>query len=573
MSLGEVTAEGTLARRDAVAEIEALRREVERLSVLARSERGLVEAIVNNSPHGVLVCDAAGKMTLQNRAAERIWAGSASPESVAGWGAYRAFHADGRPYAAGDWAMARCLSHGETIQPHEIDVLKFDDSCGVLLGSCAPIFGEDGAIAGAISVFADVTSFKQLEVALKAAHADTELLYHLTDSVARAETIEQVFATALETITAGLHTERASILLFDDAGVMRFRAWRGLSEDYRRAVDGHSPWTPDDVAPHPVLVQDAETDPTMKDYRPVFRAEGIRTLGFFPLVHGGRLIGKFMVYGAAPRGFPPRDVRIALAVGSHVAQGVARMTAGRQIERLLAETTAAKAAAEQAVRARDEVLAAVSHDLRNQLNTLSLSASSLTTLASKAGPGNLGNIAHRLQRTLSSMNRLIGDLLDVGAIDAGALHVEPVDCGARALLDAAVDLLRPLADERELRLVVACNDGLALRADTDRITQVLANVVGNAIKFTPVGGTIRIAARAGGDASFVEFEVADSGPGIAPDHLPRVFDRFWRPKSRVRGVGLGLAIARGIVEAHGGRIAAESPPGAGAIIRFTLPAR
>ena len=147
--------------------VEALCREVERLSVLASHDRGLVESILNVSPYGIIVCDAQGKLTLQNRAAERIWAGSASAGSVEGWGKYRGFHPDGRPYEGSDWAMARCLTNGETVQPEQRTIQRFDDSFGVLLGGCAPIRGPQGEIQGAVSTFADITEFKKIEDALQ----------------------------------------------------------------------------------------------------------------------------------------------------------------------------------------------------------------------------------------------------------------------------------------------------------------------------------------------------------------------------------------------------------------------
>ena len=144
-------------------DVEALRREVERLRALAQSERGLLEAVLNHSPHGIIVSDAHGKLTLQNRAAERIWAGSATADTVDGWGRYRAFHADGRPYQAGDWSMARAISRGEVIDAEEVHFQRFDGTHGILLGSAAPVYGPDGRIVGGVSTFADITRFKQLE--------------------------------------------------------------------------------------------------------------------------------------------------------------------------------------------------------------------------------------------------------------------------------------------------------------------------------------------------------------------------------------------------------------------------
>ena len=144
-------------------DVEALRREVERLRALVKQDRGLLETVLNHSPHGILVSDPQGKLTLQNRAAERIWAGSATADNVDGWGRYRAFHEDGRPYEPGDWAMARALTSGETVDAEEVHFQRFDGTHGVLLGSAAPVYGPDGAIAGAVSTFADITRFKQME--------------------------------------------------------------------------------------------------------------------------------------------------------------------------------------------------------------------------------------------------------------------------------------------------------------------------------------------------------------------------------------------------------------------------
>ena len=146
--------------------IEALLREIERLTFV-NSKGGLVDSILNASPHGIIVSDAQGKLVLHNKAAETIWAGSASAETVEGWGKYRAFHRDGRPYAPEDWAMARCLNHGETVQPEETHFQRFDGRHGVLLGGAAPIFRADGRLDGAVAVFADITRFKEADAALR----------------------------------------------------------------------------------------------------------------------------------------------------------------------------------------------------------------------------------------------------------------------------------------------------------------------------------------------------------------------------------------------------------------------
>ncbi|MFO0576607.1 MAG: PAS domain S-box protein [Polyangia bacterium] len=150
-----------------VHETERLRREIERLQIAASQDRGILDAILRHSPHGIIVCDASGKLILQNPAAERIWAGSATAGSVAGWGQYRAFHPDGRPFQPDDWVMARSLAQGEVIEGNEHHIERFDGTRGWLLGSAAPLYGPDGRQLGAISIFADITHLKEAEAALR----------------------------------------------------------------------------------------------------------------------------------------------------------------------------------------------------------------------------------------------------------------------------------------------------------------------------------------------------------------------------------------------------------------------
>ena len=146
-------------------ELEALRRENERLRLVAAHDRSVLDVVLEQSPHGVIMCDAEGKLILQNEAAERIWAGSATADSVEEWGQYRAFHADGRPFKGEDWAMARCLTSREVVHSEEFHIQRFDGSYGWLLGSSAPLVSDDGELLGAVSVFADITRFKHLDAA------------------------------------------------------------------------------------------------------------------------------------------------------------------------------------------------------------------------------------------------------------------------------------------------------------------------------------------------------------------------------------------------------------------------
>ncbi|MES2177627.1 MAG: hybrid sensor histidine kinase/response regulator [Gemmatimonadota bacterium] len=228
--------------------------------------------------------------------------------------------------------------------------------------------------------------------------------------------------------------------------------------------------------------------------------------------------------------------------------------------------------AQRATRMRDDVLAIVSHDLRNPLNTIHMSTAFLLDLLETPG-ATVPPLIPQLQlirRATARGNALITDLLDVSRIESGTLAVDAKMTRASVLLDEAVSELEPLVISKGLRLEHEwIGEDAELPADRGRVAQVFSNLVGNAIKFTPKGGRIRLSGTL--RDRFVEFVVADNGEGIAADHLPHLFDRFWKAvKASRAGAGLGLFIVKGIVEGHGGTISVESVPGEGTTFRFTL---
>jgi signal transduction histidine kinase len=224
--------------------------------------------------------------------------------------------------------------------------------------------------------------------------------------------------------------------------------------------------------------------------------------------------------------------------------------------------------AEETIDAREQVLKIVSHDLRNPLHTISMCASLLLDVPMQPGDQN-GHLT-RIKRAGERMNRLIQDLLDVAKLEAGRVGIDARELAVAPLVREAHEMLAPLAAEKSLQLDYVVADGLpSLTADAGRVLQVLSNLVGNAIKFTPKGG--RIVIRAESAPGGVRFSVADTGPGIPPEQLTKLFGQFWQgnPADR-RGIGLGLTIAKGIVDAHGGRIWVESRVGEGTTFFFTL---
>jgi signal transduction histidine kinase len=229
-----------------------------------------------------------------------------------------------------------------------------------------------------------------------------------------------------------------------------------------------------------------------------------------------------------------------------------------------------RARSDDAVENRDDFLGMVAHDVRNLLNLVVLSLELLRPGDDEPEP-HVAAAADRVRRYVARMNRLIGDLVDVTSIDAGKLAMAPVEGDAAALVSEATEAFQPAALEKGISLSVAVPAGpLPAAFDHDRMLQVFANLISNAIKFTPRGG--RITLRVEPARGMLRFSISDTGVGIPAPMLEAIFERFWQVgESDRRGQGLGLYISKSIVEAHGGRIWAESEVGKGSQLYFTLP--
>lgn len=229
--------------------------------------------------------------------------------------------------------------------------------------------------------------------------------------------------------------------------------------------------------------------------------------------------------------------------------------------------------ADQVIANRDDFLGMVSHDLRDILGTIALAAAMLTRRTPDRDFVDPATklLGERIQRGTARMNRLVGDLLDVVALEAGALRLTPGPHDAIKLMTEVVESYRPsfVAKGVQLRTELAA-DAIVMDLDHDRILQVLANLLSNALKFTESGGRVSVlVARQSAD---VRFSVSDSGIGIPPEHATAIFERFGQIKRDGRGHGLGLYISKCIVEAHGGKIWVERSIDGGTAANFTLPA-
>jgi signal transduction histidine kinase len=291
--------------------------------------------------------------------------------------------------------------------------------------------------------------------------------------------------------------------------------------------------------------------------------DDLRALCAIPLVHAGETIGSLAMGFPQPEAFGVADRAFTLLMAQATAAALHRAWSYDAERRMRGD-------AELLARAREEALAVVAHDLRNPLNLINTTTQLL--LEEVLPPARQKAMLGVATRAAKQMNRLIGDLLDTVRLQAGRLSLDVENLDVDEILHQMEETFQPIATEKHVRLdVVAPEAHDRVRADPLRMTQIIGNLLGNALKFTPAHGQVSLCAAAR-DGSVV-FQVRDTGPGIPPEHIGHLFDRFWqaRPTDR-RGAGLGLAIAQGLVEAHGGRIWVDSTVGSGSTFTFTIPA-
>jgi signal transduction histidine kinase len=374
---------------------------------------------------------------------------------------------------------------------------------------------------------------------------------------------------AVSQLAAGRVADWCVVYLEEDGAVLRLESAHADEQSLRSAA----PLLARPVAagtPHPVHGVLASGEPRLlaelgEDFadmvgendeeRAVVRRMGITSAIYAPMVVHGQTLGALGLFRAGGPPYDEDDMVLAQELGHLAAAAVDNA-------RLYARAT-------RATRVRDEVLGFVTHDLRNPLSAIHM----LAELLAEPEISTEMRLRHveRITRSAEQMDRLIEDLLDVAAAESGRMTLSPIPLCPRAFTRDAAEMLAATARKREVDVEVEVPAALpAVEADPDRLFRVVGNLLENAVKHSPPGGRVRVAARE--DGEHVRFSVTDEGAGIAPEHVEHVFDRFWQARhSRRGGAGLGLAIARGIVEAHGGRIWVESAPGAGSTFSFTLP--
>lgn len=293
--------------------------------------------------------------------------------------------------------------------------------------------------------------------------------------------------------------------------------------------------------------------------REILRRLGMHSYMGAPLAIGNRILGA-IAFGISkgPRRFKPEDLELAQALAQRCAMAI--------------ENASLYRAAQDATRMREEVLAVVSHDLKTPLGALLMGAKMVERLAPTGAAGDeLRRASSTVRRTAERMGRLIHDLVDVASIEAGRISLQLAEHDAAAVAREALEALQGAAADRGVALGLEVGGEVMVGCDRDRVQQVLANLLANAIQASEAGGRVTVRVRPSREE--VVFTVSDSGPGIPTEDLPHVFERWYRGRgTRYPGSGLGLAIARAIIDVHQGRIWADSKEGEGSVFSFALPA-
>jgi len=394
-------------------------------------------------------------------------------------------------------------------------------------------------------------------------------LLDLTTSLSEARSVEDVTRVFLSKGIAVVEAARG-VLVSVEGGKLRVLGSRGINPDlegqlHALTIDSEIPVV------HALRKGELISIESAEEFRRLYVGanEGFSELADMqtylatPLIHAGETIGAISLHfrEAAALGAADRAFTLLLAQATATALYRARSFDAEQEKRRGAELVA---------QAREEVLGVVAHDLRNPLSLIVTTTELLQE--EDLEPAKRKQILDIAMRAGKQMNRLIEDLLDTVHLQSGKLSLDLEDVEVCAVLRQAEETFRPIAEKRRIGLAAASPDGpIWVRADPLRVSQVLGNLLGNALKFTPDGGSVTYGATSSdGD---IAFYVTDTGPGIPPEQRTHLFEQFWQArKNDKRGVGLGLTIAKGIVDAHGGRIWCESEIGSGSKFFFTLPA-
>jgi signal transduction histidine kinase len=425
-------------------------------------------------------------------------------------------------------------------------------------------------------------SYDTLERQVQNRTRELSALYDVTATASQSLEVKPVLQEVMKKISEIFHLDATRIFLFDNRGEeLHLTAAFGFNSDglvpqtFRRGqgMVGKVAETTE-----PMIFEDIQVDPGYQEWTHSEAAKkvGYRFFAVFPIKSKGRCLGCIACNGRQPRKLTAEEIRLIESMTDQLGVAIDNINLFEELNEKTAQLQRANIELSEASRHKSQFLANVSHELRTPLNAIIGSTDNMLD-------GILGELnekqARYLARTQTNaehLSLLIEDLLDLSVVESGKMDIKTKKVSVAALITEVSENLRPVAEKKPVDLEIGSMDAdLKAWADRDRIVQVLNNLIGNAVKFTPPQGKVTVAAQRDG-AGWVQLSVADTGPGIPAEQADKIFDEFYQiPQSggpKAKGLGLGLTIAKKIVEKHGGKIWVRSEPAKGSTFFFTLPA-
>ena len=535
--------------------------------------RDHLAAIVASSEDAIVSKTLEGIVTSWNIAAERLFGWTAA--EMVGQPILKLIPPDRHQEEV---EILSRLRRGERLERYEtIRVHKDGHEINVSL-TVSPVKDSTGRIVGAAKIAHDISQRLRTERALKEEAEALETLNRVGAAVASQLDLEKIVQIVTDAATSLTGAEFGAFFynVVNDAGETYWLyTLSGVARE--RFADFPMPRNTEIFGPTfrgegPVRLADVRQDPRYGRNHPY---KGMPP-GHLPVcsylavpvkAYTGEVIGGlFFGHSAADR-FDERGERLALGIASQasIAMTYARLFKSlrereNEREQLLDSERVARSEAERLSRLKDEFLATLSHELRTPLNSIQGWASLLRQKS--LNPGDMTRGLETIERNVRAQAQIVNDLLDMSRIISGKMHLEVQPLQIHEVVSHAVESIRQSADAKRIRLQTILDSSIGLvRGDSNRLQQVLWNLLTNAIKFTPADGRVQVVLERVN--SHLEIVVEDTGIGISPDFLPYVFDRFRQgdPSTtrRYGGLGLGLSIVRSLVELHGGSVRVKSP--------------
>lgn len=591
---------GVLSIVEDVTERVVQRQRLERIAIQEKQKAAQLEVILSNLSEGIGVIDAEGNIILANPMLDQILG-----RSMLGQNPYRdgsqalgRRQLDGTPLDNKDTISGRVLK-GEFVRDYRFLLKDSQGRDHFLAGNGTPIFDETGRVTGGVLLFHDVTEqesqHRELEEAIQATEESQTALLEVSEAVAGITELEELLDRIVEIVPQVTGCDRVGISLYDPATEMTSQAavyglppeqkaeWKAMPPAQR---DRTSPYDEIFFEQHQSLVVDMENliEEARKQGQELPNPYGVKTMFATPLVYKGEVLGMLSLdHSGRTHNFSPREIRVL--------EGIARLAAiAIQNVQLLTEANQATTLRE-ANRLKDEFLSLVAHELRNPLTAVQGYTQMTQRRLRKAGIPEadlrpLETIIGQAQR----MTRLVEDLLDLSRIETGRLELRHEECDLAGRVNQLIETYQADTGKHRLTLELVSGPDHSLytgRWDGDRLEQVISNLIGNAIKYSPEGGPVNIqlqrqslsasgARDRNSEALVVHFSIQDRGIGIPVDQQAALFERFYRANnsrdSGLPGLGLGLYISSQIIRLHGGQMWAESAgEGLGSTFHFVLP--